>query len=57
MTRMSKQNERRMVSPRRPRRPGAKTGPKRDNLPKGYKEHENALVGEQAAAAFIPKVR
>lgn len=57
MTRMSKQSERRMVSPRRPRQPGVKTGPKRDNLAKGYKEHENAIAGDMAASIFVAKVR
>ncbi len=55
MTRMSKQSERRAVSPRRPRLPGIKTGSKKDHLPKGFKPHDNALGGE--ANQFIPKVR
>lgn len=46
-----------MVSPRRPRQPGVKTGPKRDNLAKGYKEHENAIAGDMAASIFVAKVR
>jgi hypothetical protein len=56
MTRTSKQEERRNRSPRRPRKPAAKTGPLKDNLPKGFKEHENALTGAQAKDAFIPKI-
>lgn len=57
MTRISKQGERRHQSPRRPRVPGIKTGPKKDNLEKGYKEHANALSADAAANAFIPKIR
>jgi len=56
MTRMSKQGERRAVSPRRPRPPSPKTGPKRDNLEFGYKKHENAMSGESMPTRFIPKV-
>ena len=55
MTRMSKQEKRRAVSPRRPRLPGIKTGPKKDELPKGYREHANALEG--AEGRFGGKVR
>ena len=57
MSRVSKQAQRRAVSPRRPRPPAKKTGPKEDKLPKGFREHENALDGELAAKAFIPKIR
>lgn len=53
MTRQSKQGERRAVSWKRPRPSGPKTGPKKDQLPRGYKEHENALSAE----GFIPKIR
>lgn len=56
MTRMSKQGERRSVSPRRRRVPGPKTGPKRDNLPRGFREHQNAVAGTAAQQLFIPKV-
>ena len=35
MTRIGKQEERRNRCPRRPRIAGPKTGPKKDNLPKG----------------------
>ncbi len=58
MVRISKQNERRNKSPRKHARvlPEA-TGTKADNLPKGFKEHPNALEGEQAALAFIPKIK
>lgn len=54
MTRMSKQSQRRAVSPRRPSKPAKKTGPKKDNLPLGYKAHENALAG---SSVFIGKVK
>jgi hypothetical protein len=57
MTRLSKQARRRAVSPRRPQLPGKKTGPKRDNLPLGFKEHANAVAGEIAKAVFIPVIR
>jgi len=56
MTRMSKQGERRAVSPRRPRPPSPKTGSKKDNLPSGYKAHENAVSEGPALGRFIPKI-
>lgn len=52
MTRMSKQGKRRNMSPRRPRLPGEKTGPKKDKLEHGYKVHKNALKEENNR--FIP---
>lgn len=57
MTRMSKQGERRAVSFRKTKKPQPKTGPKVDNLPKGYKEHLNAIEGNLAKMAFIPKIK
>lgn len=57
MTRISKQAERRNRSPRKNRSPSEKTGPLSDKLPKGFKEHANALEGNVAAIAFIPKIR
>lgn len=57
MTRQSKQGERRARSPRRPRGPAAKTGPKKDNLSNGFKEHVNALEGKLAKTMFISKIR
>jgi len=57
MTRMSKQGERRAVSPRRPRPPSPKTGSKKDNLPSGYKSHENAINDGSDQGRFIPKIR
>lgn len=54
MTRMSKQGERRARCPKRCKPPMPKTGPKKNNLPKGFKEHENAISSENA---FIPKIK
>lgn len=57
MVRISKQSERRSRSPHKPRAPSQKTGPSKENLKKGYKPHANALEGEIAAKAFIPKIK
>lgn len=57
MVRISKQNEKRMRSPRKCKKPSTKTGSLKDNLPAGYKEHKNALEGELATVGFIPKIR
>ena len=54
MTRMSKQGERRHISPKRPRFPSPKTGPRKDDLAKGYKEHVNA---SGVKGVFIGKVK
>lgn len=56
MTRISKQGKDRHVSPRRPRHPSPKTGPKRDALEFGYKPHENAVNGASTPNRFIPKI-
>ena len=56
MTRISKQGRRRAISPRRPRRPSLKTGPKQDTLAQGYKSHSNAIAGDTAITRFFPKV-
>ena len=56
MVRISKQAERRQRFPRRCRAPSPKTGPLKDNLPEGYKPHENAVNGEAAKNCFIPKI-
>ena len=55
MTRISKKASKRAICPKR-RRPSfdVKTGSKRDNLPKGFKEHVNAL---KDGSVFIPKVK
>lgn len=56
MTRMSKQGERRNMSPRkRHYKPDMTTGPKKDNLPKGYREHPSALDADKVS--FIPKIK
>lgn len=57
MVRISKQSEKRNRSPRKHRAPAAKTGALKDNLPKGFKEHANALNGDVGAMAFIPKIK
>ncbi|MES2121526.1 MAG: hypothetical protein V4492_01970 [Chlamydiota bacterium] len=57
MVRISKQNRRRNVSPRRPARPGIKTGAKKDALPEGFKVHPNAIEGNLAQNLFIPKIK
>ena len=56
MTRMSKQEKRRHLYPRKRKNViNEKTGPKKDALKKGYKEHINAL-GKEKISAFIPKI-
>lgn len=57
MTRMSKPAERRGRCPRKRKPAGIKTGPKKDNLPKGYKENENALEGTLAGYGYISKAK
>lgn len=52
MVRISKKAERKAQSPRRPSIAGEKTGPKKDNLPKGFREHTNCGDTER----FIPKI-
>lgn len=54
MTRMSKQGRRRAVSPRKRKAPSVKTGPKKDQLPLGYREHANALSTEHG---YFPKMK
>ena len=56
MTRMSKKGKRRAISPRKCQAPSTlKTGPLKDNLPSGYREHANA-VSSDAGQVFIGKV-
>lgn len=56
MTRISKK-DRNKRCPRKPRYGSVKTGPKKDNLPKGYKEHLNACPPTKGAQLmFIPKI-
>lgn len=57
MVRISKQSERRAKSPRRPRPPSIKTGKEKAQSKRGFKEHANALEGQAAQQAFIPKIR
>lgn len=55
MVRISKQEERRSVSPRRPTLSQDKTGPKKDKLPLGFKEHKNAV--DAKSQVFIPIIK
>lgn len=55
MVRISKQQERRSVSPRRPTIAGKKTGSLKDKLPLGFKEHANAAA--TSAQTYIPKIK
>lgn len=57
MVRISKQGEKRSRFPRKPSAPAVKTGPRKENLPSGFKQHANAIEGEHAASAFIPKIK
>lgn len=56
MTRISKQGKLRRISKRRPAPPSQKTGPKKDNLPLGFKLHENAIPAVNEAQRFFPKI-
>lgn len=56
MVRLSKQTRKRAQYPRKHRPPSPKTGALKDALPKGYKEHTNAVQGELAATLFFPKI-
>lgn len=55
MVRISKQSERRQRFPRKHRKPSKKTGPLKEA--KAFNPHENALEGELATLAFIPKTK
>lgn len=56
MVRISKQAERRGKSPRRPSAPAHKTGSKKDNLPEGFKAHQNVVEDNVLAQKiFITK--
>lgn len=57
MVRISKQSERRNQFRRRHRPPSVKTGPLQDNIPNGFKAHDNAVEGDLAATIFIPKIK
>lgn len=56
MVRISKQAEKRSRYPRKHKKPSAKTGSLKDNLPNGFKEHPNALQGELALTVYISKI-
>jgi len=56
MTRISKKAQRRAISPRKCKKPSVnKTGPKKDNLPLGYKPHKNVIQGD--TSFFIGKIK
>lgn len=57
MVRISKQEERRSKCPKSCRAPSPKSGPRKDNLPGGFKPHANAVEGGATALAFIPKIK
>lgn len=54
---MSKKGERRARCPKKNQKPALKTGPKKDNLNLGFKEHANVLSGAQAKDSFIAKIK
>lgn len=54
MTRVSKKGERRAISFRKTKKPAQKTGTLQDNLPKGFKPHQNAA--DPSLNMFIPKI-
>ena len=55
MVRISKK-DRLKKCPRKPSYGFKKTGPLKDRLSKGYKEHENACAQESLPSVFIPKI-
>jgi hypothetical protein len=57
VVRISKQAEKRSRFPRKHRGPSEKSGPLKDNLPGGFKEHPNAVEGDISKMAFIPKIK
>lgn len=58
MVRTSKQSDERARSPRKRGAPSIKkTGSVPDNLPLGFKEQKNAIEGDLATTAFIPKIK
>lgn len=57
MVRLSKQTRKRAQCPHKHRAPSPKTGPLKDALPKGFKEHANTVQGEFATALYFPKIR
>lgn len=58
MTRTSKQEERRARNPHKRKAPAPKTGPKQDNIPGGFKQHDNALADAGVSKQmFVGKVK
>jgi len=57
MVRISKQEERRNRCPRKRKHPSVKTGPKKDNLPNGFKELANAVDAQLSDQVFIGKIK
>ena len=56
MTRIGKKEERRAISPRKPKYPAQKTGPKKDNLELGFKAKTNTAPENISNSIFIPKI-
>ena len=56
MVRISKK-DRNKRCPRKPHYGSIQSGPKKDNLPQGYKPHVNAYEGTQLYTIFIPKIQ
>jgi hypothetical protein len=57
MVRKSKQERKRLISPKkRHYQLDQKTGPLKDNLPMGFKEHKNAFNEGSNHFVFIPKI-
>jgi len=56
MVRVSKK-DRLKRCPRKPHYGSVETGPVKDVLPVGYREHENAFNGEGEVVLFIGKVK
>lgn len=57
MSRTSKKQDIRAVSPRKRHPAAPKTGARKDALPKGFKEHANAVAGDLATSVFIARVK
>jgi hypothetical protein len=55
MVRISKK-DRKKKCPRKPKIGSIKTGAKKDNLPKGFKEHANIYADASSYPTFVPKV-
>jgi len=56
MVRISKK-DRLKRCPRKPSYGSTKTGPLKDKLPKGFKEHENAFTAKTESTVYIGKVK